>query len=132
MSNLTLSGATTPGQCGPGSNGNKGVLHIPQSSSITGTSSSDCLVSCSGHLLGVGSYSSAEKQFVYSTAPAGWAIAGERIDGLMSFQRALAWSEMQTGSLEFEVNVSLAEICWFLLDKALSTIIKFLGIFLSS
>ena len=34
-----------PGQGGPGSDGNKGVLHIPQSSSITGTSPSDCLVS---------------------------------------------------------------------------------------
>ena len=33
----TLTGATTLGQSGPGSNGNEGVLHIPQSS-ITGTS----------------------------------------------------------------------------------------------
>ena len=33
------------GQSGPGSNGNEGVLCIPQSSSITGTSASDCLVS---------------------------------------------------------------------------------------
>ena len=40
----TLSGATTPGQSGPGSDGNEGLLHIPQSSSITGTSPSDCLV----------------------------------------------------------------------------------------
>ena len=40
-----LSGATTLGQSGPGSNHNKGVLCIPQSSSITGTSPSDCLVS---------------------------------------------------------------------------------------
>ena len=31
------SGASIPGQSGPGSNGNEGVLHIPQSSSITGT-----------------------------------------------------------------------------------------------
>ena len=30
-----LSGATTPGQSGPGSDGNEGVLHIPQSSNIT-------------------------------------------------------------------------------------------------
>ena len=37
-----LSGATTPGKSGPGSDGNDGVLHIPQSSSITGTSPSDC------------------------------------------------------------------------------------------
>ena len=32
----TLSGATTPGQSWPGSNGNEGVLRIPQSSNITG------------------------------------------------------------------------------------------------
>ena len=68
-----LSGATTSGQSGPGSDGNEGVLCIPQSSSITGTSSLDCLVSYSGHSLG-GSYSSAEMQSVYSTAPDDWAI----------------------------------------------------------
>ena len=49
---MTLSGATTPGQSGPGSNGNEGVLRIPQSHSITGTSPSDCLVSYPGHSLG--------------------------------------------------------------------------------
>ena len=36
-----LSGATTLGQSGSGSNGNEGVLYIPQSSSITGTSPLD-------------------------------------------------------------------------------------------
>ena len=41
----TLSGAASPGQSGPGSDGNKGALRIPQSSSITGISLSDCLVS---------------------------------------------------------------------------------------
>ena len=40
-----LSGATTPGQNGPGRDDNEGVLRIPQSSSITGTSPSDCLMS---------------------------------------------------------------------------------------
>ena len=60
-----LSGATTPG--------NEGVLHIPQSPGITGTSPSDCLVSYPGHSLGVGAYPSAEVQSVYSTAPANWA-----------------------------------------------------------
>ena len=40
-----LSGATIPDQSGPGSNGNEGVLRILQSSSITGTSPSDCLMS---------------------------------------------------------------------------------------
>ena len=41
----TRSGATTPNQSGPGSDGNEGELCIPQSSGITGTSTSDCLVS---------------------------------------------------------------------------------------
>ena len=41
----TLSGATTLGQSRPGSNGNERVLRIPQSSSITGATPSDCLVS---------------------------------------------------------------------------------------
>ena len=50
----TLSGATTPGQSEPGSDVNEGVLCIPQSSSITGTSLSDCLVSYIRTLIGVG------------------------------------------------------------------------------
>ena len=41
----TLSGATTPGQSEPRSDGNLGVLSIPQSSCITGTSPSDALLS---------------------------------------------------------------------------------------
>ena len=69
-----LSGATTLGQSGPGSDGNKGVLRIPQSTSITGTSQSYCLVSYLGHsLVQRGSYSSTEVQSEYSTAPADWA-----------------------------------------------------------
>ena len=68
----TLSGATTLGQSEPGSNGNKGVPHIPQSSNITGTSPSDCLVSYPGHSLWE-SYPSAEMQSVYSVALADWA-----------------------------------------------------------
>ena len=67
-----LSGATTPGQSGPGSDGNEGILCIPQSSSITWTSPSDCLASYPVHLLGGGLTSSAEMQSVYSTAPADW------------------------------------------------------------
>ena len=50
----TLSGATTPGKSGPGSDGNERVLCIPQSSSTTGISSSDCLVSYPEHSLGEG------------------------------------------------------------------------------
>ena len=68
----TLSGATTPGQSGPGSDCSKEVLCISQSFSITGTSPSDCLVSFPGHSLG-GFDPSVEKQLVYSTTPAEWA-----------------------------------------------------------
>ena len=64
-----------PSMSGPGSNGNEGVLRIPQGPSITGNSPWDYLVLYSGHSLG-GSYPSAEVQSVYSTAPADWAIIG--------------------------------------------------------
>ena len=50
--NRALSGATTPGQSGPGSNGNEGVLRIPQSPSITETSPSGFLGSYPGHSWG--------------------------------------------------------------------------------
>ena len=38
----TLPGATTPGQSGPGSDSNVGIFRIPESSSNTRTSLSDC------------------------------------------------------------------------------------------
>ena len=66
-------GATTLGQSGPGSDGNEEVVHIPQSSDITRTSTTDCLASYQEHSLRK-SYLSAEVQLVYSTAPANWAI----------------------------------------------------------
>ena len=47
----TLSGDTSPGLSGPRSDGNKGVICIPQSSSKTGASPSDYLVSYTGHSL---------------------------------------------------------------------------------
>ena len=52
----------------PRSNGNEGVPCIPQSFSIIGASAWDCSMSYLGHSLG-GSYSYAEMQSVYSTAP---------------------------------------------------------------
>ena len=67
----TLSGSTALGNSGPGSDGNKGVLHIPQSSNITGASSSDVLESSPGQLLGE-FYPSAEMQSVYSIALNDW------------------------------------------------------------
>ncbi len=68
-----LSGTATDGQSEPGSEGNKGVLHILQSSSITGVAPSDFLVSYPEHSLR-GSYPAAEVQSAYSTTPADWAI----------------------------------------------------------
>ena len=65
----TLSDATNRSQSGPGSDGNERVLCISRSSSITGSSQSDCLVSCPGHLLEE-AYPFAEMQSEYSTAPA--------------------------------------------------------------
>ena len=62
---LFLSGAITPGQSGPRSDSNEGVLHIPQSSSFTRALPSNGLVSYS--------YSSVEQQLVYSTTPINWA-----------------------------------------------------------
>ena len=55
----TLSDVTTSGQSGPGGDGNKGVLHITQSPSITGISPSNCFLSYTGHSLEE-SYPSAE------------------------------------------------------------------------
>ena len=66
----TLSGATSPGQSGPGSDGNEGVLSILQSFNITETLSSDCFVSYPGQSLEAGSYTFAKKQLVYSIASA--------------------------------------------------------------
>ena len=65
-------GETTLDQSGSGSDGNERELRIPQSFGITGTSTSDYLVSYRDHSLRE-SYPSAEVQSVYSTAPANWA-----------------------------------------------------------
>ena len=44
QSYLTLSVAATESQNGPWSNGNEGAVHIPQISSFTGVSQSDCFL----------------------------------------------------------------------------------------
>ena len=61
-----------------GNLGKEMVLCISKSSSITGASPLDCLVSYSGHSLVVGSYLSAEMQSVYSTAQANRAVNEKR------------------------------------------------------
>ena len=49
---MAKSGAPTARQSEPGSDGNEGVLRIPQSSSIAGTLPSDSLVSYPGYRCG--------------------------------------------------------------------------------
>ena len=70
---LTLSGATTLCQRGPGIDGNDGVLCISQSSSIRGAPLTDCLMSYPGYSLQE-SYLCARIQSVYSAPPAECAI----------------------------------------------------------
>ena len=70
--NWNLSGATTPGQGGPGNNDNEEVFCIPQSSR-TGVAAWVGLISNPGYSLGEGSYNSSEMRSVYSTGPADWA-----------------------------------------------------------
>ena len=65
----TLTGATTPGQSGPGSDNNKWVFCFLQC--ITRASLSECLVSYPGYSLEV-SYLSAEMKTVYSTVSVDW------------------------------------------------------------
>ena len=66
-----LSDATTLGQSGPGSDGNKGVLSIPQRTSITRARPSNCLASYLWQLLGE-PYASVGMQSVYSITTAEW------------------------------------------------------------
>ena len=63
----TLSNSITPGPSGPESDGNEGVLCIPQISSMIGAWPSDCLVSYPGYSLG-DSYPSPVMLSVYSAS----------------------------------------------------------------
>ena len=67
----TLSNATTPGQSGPGSNSNEGVVHIPQSPSFTGISPLNCFVSYTGYSLGVLSHCREAVDLFYSPSRLG-------------------------------------------------------------
>ena len=59
-------------QSGPGSDGNEGVLCIPRSSCITGTSLSDCLVSYPGHPLAGGITLQQRRSRCIRTSPSDW------------------------------------------------------------
>ena len=101
----TLSGATTPGQSGSGSDSNEGVLCIPQSSSIPGTSLSHCLVSYPKW----GSYLSAEEQTVYSTAPADWTRSRKKSMMITTYVIASS-SSVGTGLFLYLIRFSLSPI----------------------
>ena len=99
----TMSGATTPSQRGPGSNGNEGVLYIPQISKAE-ASLSDVLMSYPGHSWREGSYPSAEMQSVYSTAPANWAIFDPWFE---SYQIQLFWLRVDLGVIALKGYITL-------------------------
>ena len=94
-----LSVATTPDQSGPENNGNEEVLSIPQSSRITGISPSECLVSYLGHSLVWESYTPAEKQSGYSTAPADWAML-DRIT--RNLYNCVQWKDLLNSNSHFK------------------------------
>ena len=87
----TLTGTSTQGHSGSGSNWNEGVLCISQSSSITEASTSNCFVSYLGHLLGE-SYSSIEMQSVYSAAPVDLATGYSLKESYLSAKMHLVYS----------------------------------------
>ena len=68
-----LSGATTPGQSGPGSNGNEKVLCPPLQHYWSLAIRLFSVISRT--LVWGGDYPSAEMQSVYSTVPADWAVS---------------------------------------------------------
>ena len=117
----TLLGATTPSQNGSWSNGNKGVFCIPQSSCITGTSPSDCLVSYPGYSLDK-FYLFTMKLLVYSAAPADWA-KGRAGNVVSTIFRVLEnWClEYNFHSFSFHAFRSLWLFAWeFLVLKTIS------------
>ena len=90
------------------------MIRIPQSSNITGTSPSDCLVPYSGHPLG-GGYPPAEVQSVYSIAPADWAIVKQSLTGLnpeFSFSYTSFHAKVKEPSLPYYFTHSWMENSW--------------------
>ena len=70
------------------------MVHIHQSSRITGASSSDCLVSYPGHSLVGGSCPSAKNQSVYSTTPDDWETS-------LEFELTVTWWLTETRRWEW-------------------------------
>ena len=117
----TLSGATTPGQSGPGRDANEGVLRIPQSPSTTGASSSDCLVSYPGHSLWWGAYPFVEMQSAYSTAPADRAKPAENDIHVPSAVKRTQTTRLKSAWMKWNVQIAVKTIQ---LTHDLATFIK--------
>ena len=111
----TLPGVSTPGQREPESNVDEEVLRIPQISKAGGTSS-DGLMSYLGHsLLRVGSYPSAEMQWVSSTAATLWVDSHLEVYSchkLRSFRNVI--SSLSSGYRKYTVRIKLPNNFTFL------------------
>ena len=97
----TISCATTSAESGPGSDGNKGVLCIPQSSIITEASPSDCLMLYPGHSL-EGSYSVQRySQCILQPQPTGTVIL-----------RTLVWVSNPYAEMQSVCSATPADWSW--------------------
>ena len=100
----TLSAATTLGKSGPGSDGNKAVLYIPQGSSIIGFSTSDCLVSYPGNTFGESTPLQRCSWFILQPQPAGlphWMM-----------QRIKIWPDNQMVYAQTRICQKISMILW--------------------
>ena len=109
----TLSGATTPSQSGPGSDGNEGIFRILQSFNVAGASLSDGLVSYPGHSL------------------RGVLLIGRNAVGVFNSSSRLCKVFFRSTVL-IRTHLSASKVfvffvCWFLLKKS---ILKYKSIYL--
>ena len=92
-----LSGANTLDQRGPGTNGNEGILCIPQNSRAADSPSDSLMV-------GEGSYPYAEMQSVYPIAPAKWKEKGINLSFSHSLHCWLMAVECWSESLRWKAS----------------------------
>ena len=106
-----LSGATTPGQSGPGRDGNKELFDIPQSSSKA--SPSDYLVSYPEHSLGK-SYSSVKMQSLYFADPVDWACGVIAQFEFLTTLHVYLWGYYITHTYQRTDNHDTTNRSWYL------------------
>ena len=126
--NRTLSGTTTPGRSGSGSNGNKGIFRIPQNSSITGASPSNCFVPYPGYwLVGVLPLCRYAANVFYSTSRLGQVYANsDKTDGTnasfncnsLELVDQLIYLGSNISFTESNVNISIRK-AWTAIDRLL-------------